>query len=295
MDSCKVGFYGNKTLKSCQACQVECVTCTGYLVCTSCISGFYLYDITCVVSCPSYPVLYYANKQSGICNTSCSFPFFGEPSIGVCVPVCAALSYPNNITRVCTACPIGCQICNAIGCSSCLTGFTFLPSAKACNQNCNRTAKFYFNDTCWTVCPAGSYLSYDLVHCSACSRPCATCVGAAGNCTSCIGSYFYLGQCKDACPTNFYIDERKNCVACSANPQRCALPPLTYKITTFMAKFRVNSYVVFSRPVTLTKEEFLATVQIKLNGAPIKASQFTSSVFNSTTYLVVFSSDISLN
>lgn len=164
-----------------------------------------------------------------------------------------------------------------------------------CNQNCNSTAKFYFNNTCWSTCPAGSYLSYDLVHCLACSMPCATCVGTAANCTSCIGSYFYLGQCINACPNNFYIDSNLNCVACSSNPQKCALPPLTYTVSTFTANFRMNAYVVFNRPVTMTIAQFLSTVQIKLNNAPVLSSQFTPTVYNSTTYLVTFSPEVSLN
>jgi hypothetical protein len=295
VDSCKVGFYGNLTLKSCQPCQIECVTCVGYLVCTSCIAGFYLFKFTCVVTCPTYPVLYYASKQTGVCNLICQSPFFGQPATGLCQLTCAALEYPNTVTRLCTPCPIGCRLCNAIGCSSCLTGFTFLRSALACNQNCNATHRFYFNNSCFAVCPSGSYLTYDLVHCSACSAPCATCIGTAGNCTSCIGSYFYLGKCLDACPNNFYIDDRLNCVACSANPQRCTLPPLTYRITTFTANYRLQAFCVFSRPVNLTMAQFTSIVQIRLNGQPLKSNQFTPSVHNSTTFLVRFSSDVSLN
>lgn len=293
--NCKVGFYGNKTLKSCQPCQVQCVTCSGYLVCTSCISGFYLYQTVCVVSCPTYPILYYAHKLSGVCYDACPVPYFGDPSTGTCQLTCAALQYPNTVTRTCTACPTGCVLCNSIGCSSCTTGYTFLPSALACNKNCNATAKYYFNSLCYTTCPAGSYLSYDLVHCLGCSAPCATCIGAAGNCTSCIGSYYYLGQCLNACPTNFYIDSNLNCVACSLNPQKCTLPPLTYTVTPFTANFQLQAYVVFNRAVTMTIDQFKATVQITANKATISSSQYTASIFNSTTYLVVFSKSLSLN
>jgi hypothetical protein len=164
-----------------------------------------------------------------------------------------------------------------------------------CNQNCNATAKYYFSNSCFTSCPAGSYLSYDLVHCLACSSPCATCIGSSGNCTSCIGSYFYLGQCLNACPANFYIDTKLNCVACAVNPQKCVLPPLTYKISTFTANYILQAYVVFNRAVSLSLTQFTTIVQIRFNGAPLKSYQFTPSVYNSTTFLVKFSSEISLN
>jgi hypothetical protein len=39
----------------------------------------------------------------------------------------------------------------------------------------------------------------------------------------------------------------------------------------------------------------MATVQIRLNNAPIKRDRFTPTVHNSTTYLVAFAKDISLN
>lgn len=199
------------------------------------------------------------------------------------------------MTRTCTACPTGCVMCNSVGCSSCSTGYTFLPSALACNKNCNATARYYFNNTCYTACPAGSYLSYDLVHCLACSNPCATCVGAAGNCTACIGSYYYLGQCLNSCPNNFYIDSYLNCISCTVNPQKCVLPPLTYVVKVFTANYQLQAYVVFNRAVNMTINQFTTTVQIFYNGQALKPSQFTATVFNSTTYLVKFSSAISLN
>ncbi len=174
-----------------------------------------------------------------------------------------------------------------------MTSYTFLPSALACNKDCNSTAKYYFKNICYTSCPAGSYLTYDLVHCLACSSPCATCIGLAGNCTSCIQSYYYLGQCLNACPTNFYIDDKLNCISCTVNPQKCVLPPLTYKITTFKAGFDLKAYCVFSRAVNLTLQKFQQTVQIKYNGATLKISDYSATVFNFTTFLISFASYIS--
>jgi len=168
-----------------------------------------------------------------------------------------------------------------------------MPPALLCNKNCNSTAIYYFLNVCYFTCPPGSYLSYDLVTCLACSAPCATCTGTANNCTSCLNSYYYIGKCVDACPANFYIDSNNNCQACFTNPQRCILPPLTYSIHPFTRNYIFQAYVVFNRAVVLTPEKFATLVQISYAGQPIKSSQYTVSSFNSTTYLVVFSSEIS--
>ena len=293
--SCRVGYYGNDTTKTCEICQVQCVTCSGYLVCTSCITGFYLYQITCVIACPTYPVLYFAHKQSGVCFLTCPAPFYGETTTGLCQLACPSLTYPSPTTRICTACPAGCLTCDATGCYTCSSTYTFLLSALSCNANCNSTAKYYFNSKCYFACPPGSYLSYDLVTCLTCASPCATCTGTAGNCTSCIASYYYLGQCLNACPPNYYIDTALSCQPCTSNPSKCTLAPLNYTVYPFTSNYQLKAYVVFNRPVNLTTSQFASTVQIAYNGQPVKSNQYTVSVYNSTTFLVVFNNVGSLN
>lgn len=293
--SCGVGFYGNITTKTCEICQVQCVTCSGYLVCNSCISGFYLYEISCVVSCPSYPVMYYAHKESSVCFKTCPTPFFGQPSTQRCQLTCPAQTYPNPTTRVCTACPIGCLTCDGLGCYTCSSGYTFLQLTLTCNKHCNSTHAYFYNSACYTTCPNGSYLSYDLVTCLACSLPCRTCTGNAGNCTSCIDSYYYNTQCVAACPTDYYVDSNLQCQKCSTNPDKCTLPPLSYTIHPFTANYQLQSYVVFNRPVSLTLAQFTSEVRITYNGVAVKSDQFTAEVYNSTTYLVKFNNLGSLN
>lgn len=200
---------------------MQCVTCTGYLVCTSCISGFYLYQTSCVVSCPSYPTMYFAHKASGVCFLTCPAPYYGETSTKICQLTCPALTYPSSSTRICTACPTGCRTCDAVGCYTCFEEYTWLQSTLTCNKHCNSTDFYYYLTVCYSSCPAGSYLTYDLVTCLSCSAPCKTCNGAAANCTSCISSYYYLGECLAACPANHYVDSSLQCQACSTNPTKC--------------------------------------------------------------------------
>ena len=161
---------------------------------------------------------------------TCPVPFYGEPSTQLCQLTCPALTYPSQTTRVCTSCPAGCYTCDAVGCYTCYGSYTYLASALSCNQNCNSTHRYSYNSACYSTCPDGSYLSYDLVTCLACSLPCRTCSGSAGNCSSCIDSYYYLGQCVDACPTNYYVDSNLQCQLCTTNPSHCTLPPLSYTI-----------------------------------------------------------------
>lgn len=198
------------------------------------------------------------------------------------------MTYPSLTTRTCTACPTGCRTCDVNGCYTCFSNYTFLLSALTCNKNCNATAKYYFNSRCFTTCPAGSYLSYDLVNCLACSSPCATCVGTSGNCTSCVGSYYYLGKCLDACPDSFFVDSKLNCQACSSNPAKCTLPPLNYTIHPFTKDYKLHSYVVFNRAVNISIAIFISTVQIAYGGKPVKSNQYNASVHNSTTFWVIF-------
>lgn len=86
-----------------------------------------------------------------------------------------------------------------------------------------------------------------------------------------------------------------SCIACTAVPLMCTLPPLTYKITPFTQNYKQKAYVVFSRPVDMTLDEFISSVQIYMNGVVVKPSQFKATVFNATTYLVVFTQMSSLN
>lgn len=151
--SCKVGYYGNMTTKTCELCQVQCVTCSGYLVCTSCISGFYLYQISCVISCPSYPTVYFAHKESGVCFLTCPAPYYGEISTQKCQLTCPALTYPSETTRICTACPTGCRTCDAVGCYTCFDDYTWLRSALTCNKHCNSTHYYFYLTKCYTSCP----------------------------------------------------------------------------------------------------------------------------------------------
>jgi hypothetical protein len=141
--------------------------------------------------------------------------------------------YPNPTTRVCTTCPIGCSTCNSNGCLTCYANYTFVNATLTCNKQCNTTAIYFYNSDCYTSCPDGSYLSTDLVTCFSCAVQCQTCLNVAAKCTRCAGKFLYLGQCLDACPSNYFVNTNMSCVSCLVVPSKCILPPLTYTITPF--------------------------------------------------------------
>ena len=50
---CFIGQYKNMTTHRCEQCKVECSQCVSLLGCTKCISGYYLYNGTCLTGCAS--------------------------------------------------------------------------------------------------------------------------------------------------------------------------------------------------------------------------------------------------
>jgi hypothetical protein len=251
-----------------------------------------LYNMQCVYSCPSYPIMYYANLLSATCVINCPAPYFSFAPTGQCQLSCPEGYYTYLGNNSCTACPNGCRTCNSsTECQSCSTGYLFVNIYNNCSQICNSTAIYYFNGQCLTNCIAGTYLLPDMVTCQTCSAECATCSGTGTNCTKCSTKFLYNSRCVDACPTDFYVDINQSCQACSTRPSACILPPLTYTISTFMLNYQLNAYVIFNRPVMMTISQFKQYVQIKRNGQPVKSSDFKASKFNSTAYLITFITD----
>ena len=92
----------------------------------------------------------------------------------------------------------------------------------------------------------------DLVTCLKCNDECATCSNFANNCTKCSKKFFYLSECIDACPEDFYVNDDMACIACSDNPDACVLEPLKYTIHPFTENYKLHAYVVFNREVDMT-------------------------------------------
>lgn len=135
----------------------------------------------------------------------------------------------------------------------------------------------------------------DLVTCQRCNSICAECSKLASNCTKCTGTFWYNYNCVKQCPSNYYVDKNNACQQCSSNPTACALPPLTYNVTTKTINYQLYAYVTFSRAVTLTPAEFAKTAQIKTQKGPIKASDYILTQTSPTVYKLAFLQSASLN
>jgi hypothetical protein len=72
LTNCPAGYFNfdNLTLgpTTCESCNNSCAKCSGDLNnCSSCKSGFYLYNNTCITTCPSG---YFAVNATNTCNDS---------------------------------------------------------------------------------------------------------------------------------------------------------------------------------------------------------------------------------
>lgn len=150
--------------------------------------------------------------MGGVCNclpgyygsdcskTICTIGYYYSPTTGTCVAVCPSNYYQNIYSYSCEKCDASCQECYGepticIGCIS-----------TASNP------QYFYNNTCYSACPAGTFSNG--FNCSICDSSvyCATCSVIATNCTSCMydsanNKDKYLNQpgsgtCIDACPVS---------------------------------------------------------------------------------------------
>lgn len=103
-----------------------------------------------------------------------------------CIDKCPKQTYQNSATNVCDICTEGCKVCDAVGCTTCFTGFMFNPLDLRCYKNC----------------PDGTFNDYVEQLCQECSPTCASCSALGdNNCLSCTGLLgLFQGQCLEKCP-----------------------------------------------------------------------------------------------
>jgi proprotein convertase subtilisin/kexin type 5 len=228
---------------------LECTKCSSLLGCQACITGYYLYNGTCLSGCISgsgatcksacpfnniTQTITYADTKSQSCVEICPIlntgGSFGYNITLTCVISCPINYYNSNITRRCELCVDGCNNCTSpTVCFSCYAGYIF--SKSLCVKQCSITLPFYYKTTCVSSCFDGTYLMTDLVTCGPCSSICLTCSKIASNCTKCNSMYLYNYNCVSKCPDNYYPDDGL-CKVCTATAVQCNVPPLTYTLTT---------------------------------------------------------------
>ncbi len=245
--------YANNFLTGsvCSICSPNCLTCQGpnlSSACTSCNSGFYLSNSTCIQGCSlncfsctnpttctqclSGYTLFIQNNQTicAPCTTSCRTCALGQP--GACLS-CGTGFFLSGTT--CIQCASNCNSCTATGCISCISGF-FLTSSQSCSPNCMlpcATCSAVTPTKC-TSCIAGYTYNDQANSCTpttSCSGPCQVCpLGYSlsfGNCVLCTGSQCQScnpnspGQCISCLPGFFLNPSNGQCFACSSSCQTC--------------------------------------------------------------------------
>lgn len=220
--TCPSGTFASTANYTCAACVSPCSTCTALTLCASCVSGYFLYQQSCLTACPAG----YAGF-TGICSacqspcrtcspstgdctsclTSLSPPMFLTGASCVLGSNCPTLTYPNQTNNECVSCVMPCQTCtSSTTCLTCIAGYNL--HLGVCYSNC-----------------LDGFTPINSV-CTACISPCSTCAGTTTTCLSCNQSlalyYLYNSYCITSCPaTKYGSDATYECLPCVSPCYTC--------------------------------------------------------------------------
>ena len=209
----------------CESCDGSCVTCSiAPSNCTSCFAYnnelTYLYQHTCVPSCPSY---YYPDSSESTCF-ACEFPCLECYNMYLCIS-CADLSYYLYDNQCLEECPSTtlpsypyCLLCtdNCLSCSGTTGNCT----------SCSQLYYYYFNTpsslgSCLQDCPSLYYNDIFSGNCLSCISPCLEC-SSETICTSCLPTYsLYIETCITTCPAGYYSNNNI-CIVCTSPCSECS-------------------------------------------------------------------------
>ena len=202
-EDCGDGSYVSKDW--CYDCNSECQTCSSLVNCSSCATGYYLFNNTCSTNCPKGMV-----KIDNICINSST---------------CLDHLYIEN--DKCLPCSDSCGNCSSqTTCTTCKSS-TYLLFGQ-CVQDCPEGYYKYSNNTCLSNCPPATYPTHS--SCAECESGCLTCQNSS-TCFQCSPS-LYLTQdfhCVSTCPTGYHAVnsnceltcEDEDCDKCQNSSQTC--------------------------------------------------------------------------
>lgn len=230
LTSCPIGYYGDKFFKKCMLCHESCLSCSnrGIYSCLTCNASLNLFlnsehrcencanntfsnghlCINCTTSCSECTSLEFCN--------SCVLDYFLFNN--TCITETECLEMPDMFAdnQLCYSCHSSCR--NSTSCIG--------PGIDNCTS-CPDSS-FFFNGTCYTTCPDGTFPNSTDSLCMPCLENCATCKSANSNdCLSCTNKYFFIqtsiedktGNCNPTCPAGTWGDSLSN--ACNPCHQDC--------------------------------------------------------------------------
>ncbi|CAD8044013.1 unnamed protein product [Paramecium primaurelia] len=212
LESCPKTYYNNQQV--CQNCINNCDTCSNSTTCSVCSINFYLYQQTCVDTCPVNITI--TNQQQQTCDVCTNNCQTCQNQTSYCIS-CKTNYYLYNNTCI-SLCKDGTYL-NGSQCIDCLSKCKTCSNGTTCDL-CQDNLLFHLND-CLDKCP-DQYFAIN-GKCQQCSFSCNTCESNQFRCTSCVNNTFlYNYQCIGQCPDEYYGDINSNkCEQCKTPCKTC--------------------------------------------------------------------------
>uniref|UniRef100_A0AAZ1XTH8 TNFR-Cys domain-containing protein n=1 Tax=Oreochromis aureus TaxID=47969 RepID=A0AAZ1XTH8_OREAU len=227
--ACPPGTYLHNDQFTCKGCHRHCLSCEGpgNDECQTCAVPRYLYNSTCVNTCPdgTYTTRQEADgKMLGLClpcDHVCSSCTSASPRdcltcspgylrlLQLCVIHCPTGYYSEG--SQCHKCHQSCELCTGPGpesCRACPPPLLELKGTKLCVERC----------------PHHFYQSDDF--CKQCHTSCQTCIDASPQgCLTCDwGSTLQDQVCYPRCKEGLYFSEEETCEPCNKSCRHCYGP-----------------------------------------------------------------------
>ncbi|XP_063337181.1 proprotein convertase subtilisin/kexin type 5 isoform X2 [Pelmatolapia mariae] len=227
--ACPPGTYLHNDQFTCKGCHRHCLSCEGpgNDECQTCAVPRYLYNSTCVNTCPdgTYTTRQEADgKMLGLClpcDHVCSSCTSASPRdcltcspgylrlLQLCVTHCPTGYYREG--SQCHKCHQSCELCTGPGpesCRACPPPLLELKGTKLCVERC----------------PHRFYQSNDI--CKQCHTSCQTCIDASPQgCLTCDwGSTLQDKVCYPRCKEGLYFSEEETCEPCNKSCRHCYGP-----------------------------------------------------------------------
>ncbi|KAL4490865.1 hypothetical protein ABPG72_008601 [Tetrahymena utriculariae] len=215
--ACQPGYFFQSG--QCMSCSNSCFNCINQSTfCTDCVSGFYLYNNSCVNPCPNNLVI-----QGNMCQSSCIQGFYLDFSSNKCLQCPSSCISCFNQYQCYNGCQPNHYFLDGQCLQTCPSGYFpvsgIFPQCQKCLQYCSACS----NGTTCSSCISGYFLDSATQTCLSCPYNCSQCTSQdPSTCTSCItklSDCLQLYQCQF--PSGYYFDSQCNKIYCPTDCSRC--------------------------------------------------------------------------